>query len=62
MAWKRGDQAEFPEDQRYALWTLPTGADRTTTVWVADAVKQVRIQPDNQPCEFRIAALVLLVP
>jgi hypothetical protein len=62
VAWKRGDQADFPADQRYALWTLPTGPDRTTTIWVADAVKQFRIQPDNQPCAFHIAALELLVP
>jgi hypothetical protein len=62
IAWKRGDQADFPATQRYALWNLPTGADRTTTIWVADAVEQIRIQPDNQPCEFHITSLMLLVP
>jgi hypothetical protein len=62
IAWKRADQADFPADQRYALWALPTGPGRTTTIWVGDAVRQFRIQPDNQPCRFHIAALELLVP
>jgi hypothetical protein len=63
LTWKRLDQADFPPTQRYANWALPTGpAEQTTTVWVCDEVKQFRIQPDNQPCDFHISKLVLLVP
>jgi hypothetical protein len=62
LDWKRGAQADYQEGQRYAIWALPTGPEKTTTVWLSDEVKQFRIQPDNQRCEFHIAKLVLLVP
>ena len=61
-AWGRVDQPEFPKEQTYANWSLPTGPDRETTVWIGDTIGAFRIQPDNQPCEFRISGLTLLVP
>jgi len=61
MAWSRPGQRDFPAEQQYGNWGLPTGPDRTTTVWVDDQVAQIRIQPDNRPCEFTIAELTLLV-
>jgi len=61
MAWRRPGQRDFPAEQQYGNWSLPTGADRATTVWVDDQVAQIRIQPDNRPCEFTIAELTLLV-
>jgi hypothetical protein len=62
LLWTSDDRAERNAGQRYANWALPTGRDRTTTVWVGDTVKQFWIQPDNQPCEFTIAGLDLLIP
>jgi hypothetical protein len=61
LAWRRQGQQAFPAEQQYANWTLPTGEDRETTVWVDDLVSQVRIQPDNRPCKFTIAGLTLLL-
>jgi hypothetical protein len=61
LAWRRADQRAFPADQQYGNWTLPSGRDRETTVWVDDIVSQIRIQPDNRPCEFTIAELTLLL-
>jgi hypothetical protein len=60
MAWRRPGQREFPLEQQYGNWNLPTGDDQTTTVWVDDVVSQIRIQPDNRPCRFTIAGLSLL--
>jgi hypothetical protein len=62
MIWSQDGRADVPSNQRYTNWTLPTGDDRETTVWVGDRVKQFRIQPDNQVCRFRVLELVLLVP
>jgi hypothetical protein len=62
LSWRRDDRTAFGPDRRYAIWFQPTGPDRTTTIWIDDTVKQIRIQPDNQPTEFRIAELTLLVP
>jgi hypothetical protein len=61
LAWRRPGQRDFPAEQQYGNWGLPTGPDRTTTVWVDDQVAQIRIQPDNRPCEFTIAELTLLI-
>ena len=60
LAWKRPDQADYLEAQRYAQWNLPTGEGRETTIWIDDLIEQFRIQPDNQPCEFRIDEINLL--
>lgn len=62
MSWSQDGRADVPSNQRYGNWTLPTGDDRETTVWVGDKVKRIRIQPDNQVCRFRVVELVLLVP
>jgi hypothetical protein len=61
MSWSHDETADVPSSQRYGNWTLPTGDDRETTVWVGDRVKRLRIQPDNQVCRFRVLDLVLLV-
>ena len=62
IAWSKPGQRDFPAEQQYGNWSLPTGADRTTTVWVDDEIERIQIQPDNRPCEFTIAELTLLVP
>ncbi|CAN5779509.1 hypothetical protein BH23PLA1_BH23PLA1_40620 [soil metagenome] len=62
LGWKRPDQASFPIEQHYQRWTMPTGEDRTLTAWIGETVSEIRIQPDNRPCRFRINELVLLVP
>jgi hypothetical protein len=62
MSWSQDGRADVPSSQRYGNWTLPTGDNRETTIWVGDRVKQLRIQPDNQVCRFRVLELVLLTP
>src|SRR5262249_7594169 len=62
MTWKGLGASRYSDQDRYANWYLPTGDDKETTVWVDDIIDQFRIQPDNQPCEFRIDEIVLLVP
>lgn len=62
VSWRReGQRADLP-DQRYGNWSLPSGEDRETTVWIGEPIREIRIQPDNQPCEFRVHEIVLLVP
>ena len=62
LSWKHHGQHDYTYDQRYANWNLPTGEGKETTVWIDDDVEQFRIQPDNQPCEFRIDKITLLEP
>lgn len=61
MGWRHPGQTEAPPEQSYANWYLPTGRDRTTTVWVGEVIREFEIQPDNQPCEFHIASITLLI-
>jgi hypothetical protein len=62
LSWKRPGQIGYSATQRFANWALPTGDRKETTVWIDDVVDQFRIQPDNQPCEFRIDQLTILEP
>ena len=62
IAWRRPGQTAYPPAQGSSNWYLPTGRDRETTVWVDDLVHDLRIQPDNQPCEFHLDAIELLIP
>jgi hypothetical protein len=59
---KRPGQADYTDAQRYAYWFPPTGEGNVTTVWVDDTLDRFRIQPDNEPCEFRIDEIVPLLP
>ena len=60
LSWKRPGQADYIETQRYANWNQQSGEGRQTTIWIDDLVEQFRIQPDNQPCAFRIDEITLL--
>lgn len=62
MGWRRSDQSGFPADQENSPWTFPTGENREAVFWIGEAVDQIRIQPDNQPCTFRIESIDLIVP
>jgi hypothetical protein len=63
FTWKQPGQLNYPDtEQRYAIWSLPTGDGKETTVWVDDIVSEFRIQPDNQPCEFHIVEILVLTP
>jgi hypothetical protein len=62
LSWRRPDQTEYVNTQRYANWNLPTGEGKETTIWIDDVVEKLRIQPDNQRCEFRIDEITLLEP
>ena len=60
--WKGPGQDDHADDRRHADWNLPTGSDRETTIWVDAVLDRFRIQPDNQPCDFRFDEIVLLEP
>ncbi len=62
MRWRGLDQPPGSPDRISSNWNLPTGRDRTTTVWVGDIIREFRVQPDNRPCEFRIESITLLIP
>lgn len=62
FAWKRAGAAQYLDTSEVSNWTLPTGDHRETTVWIDDSPAAFRIQPDNQPCQFRIEEIVLLEP
>ena len=47
-------------EQVYSNWSLPTGQNKVTTLWVEDTVKEFWLQPDNQACEFSIGEIALL--
>jgi hypothetical protein len=38
------------------------GQEHCVTVWIYERIKSFRIQPDEQPCDFRITGIELLVP
>ncbi len=61
LSWRHDQQRETPPSQTASNWALPTGEEGVTTVWITDTIKQILIQPDNQPCDFRIKEIVLLV-
>jgi hypothetical protein len=60
LAWRADGQFDFPAEQQYGDWNLETGVDREVTVWIDDVISQIRIQPDNRPCRFRVRELTLL--
>ncbi|MDG3007884.1 hypothetical protein [Paludisphaera mucosa] len=60
LAWRPNDRYDAPETQ-FGDWNLPTGEDRTVTVWIDEPVGRIRLQPDNRRCRFRIRGLTLLV-
>jgi hypothetical protein len=62
LTWQHAGQTDFPASQRYTNWFQPTGDGKETTVWIDEVIEQFRIQPDNQPCTFRVDAIVLLQP
>jgi hypothetical protein len=47
--------------QAFANWALPTGSDRETVIWIDDTIQEFWIQPDNQPCDFAVRRLTLLI-
>lgn len=61
LAWRSDGQFDFPADQQYGDWNLPTGSNQTTTVWIDQTIRQIRLQPDNRPCRFRVHELTLLL-
>jgi len=62
LTWLHPGQSDYTSSQRYAVWSLPTGTHRQTTVWIGQVVSEFRIQPDNQPCDFQIEGVALLEP
>jgi hypothetical protein len=63
LSWKRSDQEDFPETEQNIPLELDTAPGETTvSVWINDTIDEFRIRPDNKPCVFRIAKIVLLVP
>jgi hypothetical protein len=64
LFWKRSDQKEFPPDQSLFMPWLETGPDEKTTgtIWIDQTIDQLRIHPDDKPCDFKILKVVLIVP
>ncbi|WZO99959.1 hypothetical protein EP7_001577 [Isosphaeraceae bacterium EP7] len=62
LSWRDDQQAGFSEDRRYSNWATPTGDNQEMTIWIGQAVSQIRIQPDNQPCTFEPHSITLLIP
>lgn len=62
LTWKVPGQVGESESRRAAIWDLPTGPHRQTTIWVDETIAGFRIQPDNQPCTFRVERITLLEP
>jgi len=60
--WEGPGQVGYTPDRRHANWDLPTGPGRETTIWVDGVIDRFRIQPDNQPCEFRFDEIRILEP
>jgi hypothetical protein len=60
MWWTSTEGIQAAPDQSYSNWALPTGRDQVTTIWIADTVKEFRIQPDNQRCEFTVSEIAVL--
>jgi hypothetical protein len=61
LAWRSPGQFDFPAEQQYGNWTLATGQNLSTTVWIDATVSQFRLQPDNRPCDYTISELTLLL-
>jgi hypothetical protein len=63
LFWKRRDQNTFPPFQSYSNTWLGTGPEeQTETIWVDETIDQLRIHPDDKPCNFKIVNIVLIVP
>jgi hypothetical protein len=83
--WKRSNQSSFPEDQHskycptgdranwlMGSWVKSAELKSTTTVWIFDTIKEVKIYPDfktlgwmkiyPKPFIFQISEFLLLVP
>lgn len=62
LTWLHPGQSVYTPAQRFAVWSLPTGSHKQTTVWIGQVVSEFRIQPDNQPCDFQIEGISVLEP
>jgi hypothetical protein len=64
LFWKGSDQKEFPPDQSLSMPLLDIGPEERTTltIWIDEAIDQLRIHPDDKPCDFKIVSIVLIVP
>jgi hypothetical protein len=60
MWWTPTEGTQPPPEHSYSNWALPTGSDLVTTIWIAEVVKEFRIQPDNQRCEFTVNEITVL--
>lgn len=61
VSWAAEDDV-FDTARQYSDWLRPTGRDRTTTIWIDDRVKRLRIEPDDEPARYEVHELTLLVP
>jgi hypothetical protein len=73
IAW-RADDSEFQAKRSYYIsptgdhanwtrgsWLRIDQIETETTVWICERVRDILIQPDAQPCAFRLSDLTLLV-
>jgi hypothetical protein len=60
--WRNSGRDDFAEERSVRL-ALDTGpGEKTITITVNDKIDQVRVDPDEKPCVFKLSEIVLLVP
>jgi hypothetical protein len=62
LFWKRDDQENFVEGQKIAVRVQKGSGNKNFTLPVNDAIGQIRIHPDTQPCVLTIKEIVLQAP
>jgi hypothetical protein len=62
VSWRRSDRNEFAEEERSFLRQEKNDpGERTLLIWVDDRIDQIRINPDTEPCVFKLSEITLLV-
>jgi hypothetical protein len=61
--WRRSGRNEFAEEERtFHRQENKEPEEKTVLIWVNDTVDQIRIDPDTNPCVFKLSEVTLLVP
>jgi hypothetical protein len=63
LFWRKRSENDFTKDERNAKLALKADAEeKTVTVWVNEEIDSFRIDPDHEPCVFKVSAIFLLFP
>ncbi len=61
IQWKERGSETFSKENSYVNFQLPLGGYGQFTFYTDSWIDQIRILPDNKPCEFHIHEIVLLL-